>query len=429
MRILVVSYFFPPYNAIGAVRVGKTVKYLRALGHDVRVLTARDQPLSPTLALEVPAECVVSTPWWDVNRPVQALLGGRERVAARGYVVGAGGNRARDLVRRAGAVYKAAVHWPDAQIGWAPFATRAGTRLLREWRPDLVFASAKPVTSLLVARRLARRAGVPWVAEFRDLWTDEGGYSHRGLRRWIDERIEARLLASMAGAVTVTEPLAETLRRRMRGEVEVVFNGFDPSDYPAALPTRDGELSLAYTGMLYEGRQDPTPLFHALRLLRERGRQVRVRFYGRYLDHVARLAHEAGVSEQVEVHAPVSHREATAIQAGADVLLHVLFTNEAERGAFTGKVFEYLGARRPILAVGPQFNGAARLIADRGAGIVLQDPSDIAERLSRWCDEKAASGIPPLPAGLADEFTRERQTRRLEAFLQRVLERVRGAVP
>ncbi len=165
MRILLVSYFFPPYNTIGAVRTGKTARYLRQLGHDVRVLTAANQPLQPTLPREIPDGNVIATPWIDVNRPAQWLLGGRERVAARGYQ---SSSRLRGIAGQLGKLYRTFVHLPDAQIGWLPFALRAGSRLLHRWKPDVILASGLPITSLLVAARLSEKFHVPWVAEMRD---------------------------------------------------------------------------------------------------------------------------------------------------------------------------------------------------------------------------------------------------------------------
>src|SRR4051812_20287108 len=103
-RILIVSYRFPPFQSIGALAVGKTAKYLVREGHDVRVLSADDQPLPRSLSVEVPGEFVVRTPWLEPLRPIQRALGGRERVAAQGYVSGL---RHRSVASWASAVYRA----------------------------------------------------------------------------------------------------------------------------------------------------------------------------------------------------------------------------------------------------------------------------------------------------------------------------------
>ena len=422
MRVLFISYFFPPYNAIGAVRVGKLAKFFHAFGHDVRVVTARDQPLQPTLPLEIPEERVHATSWVNVNRPAELALGGRRRVAAQGFQV-RGGGRLSGIVRSAGATYKLLTNLPDGQIGWGPFALRAASALVDSWRPDLIYASGLPWTSLVVADRLSRRTGIPWVAEFRDLWIDSPLDESPPWRRRLERRLARRVMASAAGFVTVGGTLAESLAGNFGLPGEVVLNGYDEEDYPApAASTPAGtSLRIVYTGMIYEGKRDPSPLFAALRMLGPLGERVRVVFYGRYLEIARRLAAEQGVEHLVEVHDQVGYREALRLQSEADLLLLLLWDNPGDRGTWTGKVFEYLGARRPIVVVGPEDFEVARAVVERGAGAASVDPARLAERLRAWIEEKERTGIPALPPGAAAGLSREDQSRKLEGFLQRVL--------
>ncbi|MCS6841315.1 MAG: hypothetical protein NZ701_11090, partial [Roseiflexus sp.] len=115
------------------------------------------------------------------------------------------------------------------------------------------------------------------------------------------------------------------------------------------------------------------------------------------------------------------HREALAQQRAADVLLLLLWNDPRERGVYTGKLFEYLGARRPILGIGPAGNVAADLIRERRAGLVSADPAEVAGQLVRWLDAKERGSIPDLPEAVAAGLSRADQTRRLEAFLERLV--------
>jgi glycosyltransferase involved in cell wall biosynthesis len=415
MRILIVSFAFPPYNTIGAVRVGSTAAHLLELGHDVRVISARDQVVEPTLESRFPAERVVYTPWLDVNRPVSMALGGRARTRQTGYAVPAG---AGSVVRGLGRMYKTMINFPDGRIGWLPYAARAGAATIGEWRPDLIFASGLPWTALIVARGLARRHGIPWVAELRDLWVDGPLYEYAGTRRRLESRLERAVLGSAAGLVTVSELLAQRLRARFSTPVADVLNGFDPEAYPPADPPVPGPLRIVYCGMIYEGKRDPTPLFRAIRLLGPLADQVRVSFYGRYMGGMEALVRREGVGAQVEVHEAVPHRESLRLQQEADALLLLMWDGPDVEGDYTGKFFEYVGAARPILALGPRSNVACRTILERGAGAVLQEPEAIAEQLRTWIAQKQATGtLPAPPPEAAEGFTRRDQTRRLEAFL------------
>ncbi|MCX7570122.1 glycosyltransferase [Tumebacillus sp. DT12] len=424
MRIMLVSYLFPPYNTIGAVRVGKTAKYLRRLGHEVRVLTARDLPLQGNLRIEVPPTTIRATKWRNVNAPVEWAMGGRGQVAAKGYAVGGGSSWKSRLLRGLGRLYKTWLNVPDGQIGWYGQAVRAGSRWIKEWRPDVILASGAPFTSLLVARTLSKRHGVPFVAELRDLWTDNAQYGHPRWRRALESRLETWTLSQAAGLITVSEPLAQTLRAKYEKPVQVVLNGYDPEDLPSGArpPLREDGLDLIYTGMVYEGKQDPAPLFAALQAMGEEAKRVRVSFYGRYLESVREQARRYGVERQVEIEQQVSYEEALRLQARADLLLLLQWNDPEERGVYTGKLFEYIGAGRPILAVGYGDNVAGDLIRERGAGVVLDDPQEIASQLRRWLWVKARRGeIPAMREEAALGLTREAQARETAAFLQRVL--------
>ena len=426
--ILIISCFFPPYNTIGAVRVGKTAKYLIQFGHDVRVIAARDLAFAKSLPLEIAPERVCYTSWLDVNRPVERMVGRPDR--RPGQQVASDGSP-QGLAQTLRLAYKTLLHFPDGHIGWAPFARKALHAATRDWKPDLIFASASPYTSLIVARQAARKLRVPWVAELRDLWTDNHYYVYPPWRRRLERRLEARTVRSAAGFVTVSEPLAEVLRRRFGKPTVVSLNGFDPADYPplSAAPPTDGKLRIVYTGQIIAGKRNPAPLFQALALLGERKAQVRVDFYGTHLEPVPPLAQRHGVEDCVHLHAPVSFHESAQLQRQADALLLLLWDDPGERGVYTGKLFEYIGAQRQILAIGPKESVAAQLICERKVGTTLSRPEEIAAQLESWLDQKAALGaLPGFDAEAARGLTREEQAQRIEEFLVSLAPRA-AAVP
>jgi glycosyltransferase involved in cell wall biosynthesis len=236
MRILLISFYFPPYNNIGSVRVGKLAKYFTQLGHEVRVITACDSLFPKALTLEIPEENVRYTKWVNVRRPAEIIAGrsvGNGAADTNSYAA-----PRRSLSSWLWSLYRSLLYVPDMQIGWYPYARRAAADVTREWQPDLIYASAVPHTALLVASSLSRKLKIPWFAELRDLWVDNHFYSFKGLRRYLEIKLERRVLGSAAGIITVSEPLAETLRLKFKQPVLVATNGFDPCDFPApAIPS------------------------------------------------------------------------------------------------------------------------------------------------------------------------------------------------
>jgi hypothetical protein len=432
--LLIVSWYFPPGNTIGAVRVGKFAKFLHERGCDFRVLTASAWGLPETLPLEVPPERVIATPWTDINQlpaPLDSLHAWLKRSdgGAAPADAGTAGGVARRRPRGLGHAYRTLTNVPDRQIGWLPHALAHAARRLDGWRPDLIYASAPPVTSLLVADRLAARYRCPWVIEFRDRWTDDPYYEKTPWRMALETRWERRLVGRASAIVTVSKPWSDGFRQKYPGKpVATVLNGFDPDDYarddadtPADGAGADGAgaaLAIVYTGAIYPGRRDPTPLFEAMRRLGAGDDAVRARFYGTSPEHVLPLARRCAVEHLVDVLPSVPYRESIRRQKSADVLLLLQWNDPLEQGNVPAKLFEYLAARRPILGLGLIDGVPAGVIRERGAGLFSNDPAAIAAQLARWLDEKRRTGrVRPLGESACRGFSRAEQFDRLLSFL------------
>jgi glycosyltransferase involved in cell wall biosynthesis len=421
LKVLIVSHWFPPTNVIGAVRVGKFAQYLHEAGHEVRVVAGRVRGGDDSLALEVPADRIAYVEGKSVgevfHRPLAWLRRNRRGTqAALGAEPGA--RAPRGLVAALTRHYHALLLMPDYRAGWIRPATLAGYALVRDWRPDIVFASAPPNSALIVAARIARVCGAPWIAELRDLWVDNPYYEEPAWRWWIDLLFERIVLKSAAGLVTVSPDWARTLRRRHRQPVACVLNGYVAADLPqaAAGPPPGDVVEIAYTGAIYRGFRDPSPLFEAIARLGGDRVHVAVHFYGPSPDEVLPLAAAHGVADRIFVHDRVPYAASLALQTAADVLLLMQWNNRKDAGNIPAKFFEYLGAGRPILLLGYEHGDLARMLRERRAGIVANEPAAIAAQLRRWIEQRPTR-IPALDRSARAGLSRAEQFRRLEAFL------------
>ena len=440
MKILLVSWYFPPSNTIGAVRLGGLVRYLRSCGHDLRVVTCKDPPYRQTLHQDIPQEIVSRAKWLDINA-LPGALAARFKDRAGGQGAGQGettpasasppdsssppglGRRIRSFLSLA---YLILLNWPDKRIGWLPYALAAGRRTMKDWTPDLIFASGPPFTTLLIGALLARRARTDLVLEFRDRWWDDPYYPPPAWLRAFNRFVERRLVKRATGLTTVSEPWAETYRARYGKPTAVVYNGYDAEILAkveaAAQPRADSteaRLRIVYTGGIYPGRRDPTPLFEAIGLLGEAGRAIDVAFYGTAPEQVLPLAERAGVRESIILHPEVNHEEAIAAQCTADILLLMQWNDPKEQGNVPGKFFEYIGSRRPILILGLQDGVPASIARERQAGVYGADPRQIAELLTDWLAAKREHGtIAATPETARAGFSRRDQYRKLEQFLE-----------
>ncbi len=429
-RVLVVAYYFPPAGGPGVQRVLKAVKYLGRSGWTPTVLTVADGAFpqhDPSLAADVPAGvAVVRTRALDPFGVYGRLTGKKGTAAVPVGSAGEGGGVAERVARWA----RANLFLPDARVGWVPFAARAARRLHRAQPFDAVLTSGPPHSTHLVGRALARRTGVPWVADFRDPWTGINFYHElpmTPLARRIDRRLEASVLREARRLVTVSPTWAGALARtagRPVEDVAVVHNGFDAADFPdlEGVKPPDDRFVLAHVGSLY-GARNPAALWAALALLRERGRLDRftLRLVGAVDDAARAAAEKHGLAGLVEATGYVSHAEAVREMRAATALLLVVEGFGLEAGMITGKAYEYLGSGRPVVGLGPADGDAARLLEETGAG--RMHPRDDADALAAHLDGLLTAwerGETPAGAapGAAAAYTREAQT----AALARVLD-------
>lgn len=433
MKILLVSAHFPPYAPAAATRAPKLAQYWRAHGHDVRVLAAHRPKLPPILEPGLPPELIVYAPMRDVNdwpgamkTWLKSLFGGTDAGAPPPdrKAGGAGGAAPPPRVRRwFDWIYQQCTNIPDQHVGWVRPAIKAGDAIIASFQPDLIYVTAPPHSAFLVGASLARRHGIRWVAEYRDAWVTNGYYDGAWFRKPFERALERWALSSAAGIVGLTETTARTLGLYHGKPAEVVMNGFDPDDFaaPPPPPLDPGRLTILYAGSIYVGKRDPSLLFQAIARLGPARDRVRVHFYMDSPGNVTALARQYGVTEQVIVHPPVPHAQVLELERAADVLLLLRWDDPAENGVIAGKLFEYIGAKRPILSVGSTMGEAADIIRRENLGLVTNDAAAVLAQLQNWLAAKqTAPRLPETDNPRAADYARARQFDRLQAFLERI---------
>jgi glycosyltransferase involved in cell wall biosynthesis len=374
VRILLVAYFYPPCRDTGVLRPAAMAKWLRRLGHEVTVLTTSAYGTSEADA----AEDVIRTA--DAQR-WRARLAGKDSIGAI-FDSPTYSGRPHPLSR---------LLVPEALVAaWLPFARSRALRLQRERRFDSVITTSPPESAHAVGFALQRR-GLPWVADVRDAWTFESlrpEYPTAAQRR-LDQRLERRWLGAADTVVCVSEPAAEDLRRRGIAEPLLVPNGWDPEATPEGGPATgllDPErASLVYTGRFGSYGRDPRPLVEALADLAaldpETAAKLELVVAGPLTEDEAALF-ATDVSPARIVHAGSLERDrALALQREADALLLVAQPSRSQ--LLNIKLFEYLAAGRPILALAAGTE-AGRVAGELGGEVVAaDDPAAIAEALAR----------------------------------------------
>jgi len=197
----------------------------------------------------------------------------------------------------------------------------------------------------------------------------------------IDTRLEKKTLGLADALTTVSQPLNEKLCERYPEKyISTITNGFDPDETNPGIPLSKG-FTITYTGQLYRGRRDPEPLLKALSELIHDGvvkrDDISVDFYGQYESWLEADVAKYKLGDVITLHGPVSREVAIRKQWESQILLLLTWNDPAEQGVYTGKVFDYLAARRPILAVGLSGGVVTKLLNDTNAGIHASTEEEI----------------------------------------------------
>ena len=367
-RILVITYYYPPSTASGANRWAAMVRHMRALGHRLWVVTSTTTGAWPDDAEQgiVRAADLVTSPRLRaaLRRPALAQPGASVLEPRTPVLL------TRGLV-------------PDSHVvTWVPAAVRAARRLIAEQAIECVITSGPPDSAHVAGLLLGRRRPA-WIADFRDGWTFQplGEPWPTSAQRWLDRRLERAVATHAERVIGATRPIAADLEQRLGARAAWVSNGWDPLVEPdvdaagALLAPPDGRfVRLVHTGTLSGAwGRDPRPLLDALRAFNDRngGRRVQLVLAGRLTGEERSLLDGAGLGEGLLHLGLLDRGAAVALQRSADGLLLLTSTNTSEA---TGKLFEYLAARRPIVALA-QGSEAGRIVAATHSGVVVA-PSD-----------------------------------------------------
>jgi glycosyltransferase involved in cell wall biosynthesis len=419
--VFVVFHYPPEASSSGVLRTLKFSRYLEDYGWRVTVLTLRRDAYAVTdekLEAQIPASVrVVRTGFLHTKRHLS--LGGR---------------------------YPAILAVPDAWIGWYFWAIAAGRRIWAEDRADVVFSTSPPATAHVIARSLALRANVPLVVDFRDPWHEEPPEPGTpAVVGWFAPRLERKVVASAAHIVTSTAELRNVMRARYpdhSGKVTAIANGYDEADF-ATLPERSTNQStrmiIAHAGNINPDFRDPGPLFRAVARGAASGKLDPSKLLFRFIgggdyaesERLKRCIHETGLGRSVEFLPRVAYDEALRELAKADLLL-LLQASEDTTSLVPAKLYEYLRAMRPVLAL--VLPGATtEVLAQTGGGWVANPRNDAeldgttAEIFAHWQSGSLRRRHARLEA--LQQFDRRRLTGRLAAIFDEVTRARRGQVP
>src|SRR6266536_2665740 len=368
MKLLLVTLYFPPAGGGGVQRPLKFASHLPALGIETHVLAPDDSKW-----VHSDAELPLPTQAW-VHRARYVGPAGR-RVADELH-----GRSGLDLALRRASTLGRRLLLPDENVTWNATAIPKAISIARSEGIDVVLTTSPPASVHLVGAAVKRATGAAWVADLRDSIALHAHRSAQGVGARAKQKARAgvgRLVARQADAIVAAADAiaAETRGLSPRGRVVTIANGCDFDDFAGLEYRRVDRFRLTHAGSFF-GKRDPRPFLRAL--ADAQLEDVLVRFVGDFRPGDREFLDGLDLGNRVELIDYVPRRRSLELQRDSDALL--LLIPEAAgrgRGVLSGKVFEYLAAERPVLAVVPPDGAAAELIEETGAGVVAA-PDDVA---------------------------------------------------
>lgn len=387
-KMLIVAYLFPPIGGGGVQRALKMAKYLGDYGWDVSVLTvqgARHVSQDPSLLEQVPEQVkIYRAKEWKIPGMASTGTGGQATEGSSQQSEQADPlsvrlkQKLKPLLRR----LKEAVLIPDEQITWYSQAVKKGETIIRDKKIDVIFSTSGPYTNHLVAKALKQKTGVPWIADFRDPWTQNMHRPQLKRRLKLEEKMEKEVIEHADILMTVTHSFAKNFRAKYGQSIkqlEVIHNGFDPQDYIHIQSSKlyPEKWIFIYTGIFYQQRNPRLFLECVAELIAEQKvnrEHLSIQFAGVFdypgYDENASCVGRLGLNDIVHVWGNLPHRNALSLLMGANQLLLIGDVTADSGDYIPGKLFEYMAVRKPIFALSVE-GESARIMEKLQLGKVI----------------------------------------------------------
>ncbi len=283
--------------------------------------------------------------------------------------------------------------YPDKHKDWYEPALQAVEKFLKTENIDAVISSYPSVTPHLIAETLKEKHGINWIADMRDLWTQYSYYQHKNFfpRKYIERRLESRTLSKADSITIVSKPLAVKLKKlHANSNIFIIPNGFDP-DLLHFNMNLTKKFTITHAGQILNGKKDPSILFEAIIQLKSENKidleDFQINFYGTIydfdFDFLEKSAKKYSLEEVVQIHGMINREEVLKKEFESQLLLLIRGNNSDEVGVYSGKIFEYLAAERPILSIGSTGGVVEELLIKTNAGVNLNKLNEIKNHIEK----------------------------------------------
>ena len=422
-RVLIITYYWPPSGGSGVQRWLKMSKYLPEYGWQPVIYTPEDGEFpieDPSLEKDVAPEAeIIKRPIIEPYTLYKKFIGIKKEEKVKAGFIKEKGQKTSWKENLATWV-RGNLFIPDARCWWIKPSVRYLKKYLKDHPVDAIISTGPPHSMHLIAMKLKVAMNIPWIADFRDPWTEIEYYDDLHLTSRSDRkhhRLEHEVLSKADTIVTVTPNWARNLGRLGNRNVRVIYNGFDTEDCYSTISQNQiakGSFSITYIGVLMEVR-NPEKLWQAIgELIKEDlsfGKALKVNLIGQIDDSVRKSIVENGLTNQVNYQTYVPHDQVAAINKNSSILLLTLNPDNKPlaKGLVPAKLFEYLVSGRPIFCIGSEDGDAAQILKETNAGITIgfDNKEKMKEVILDYYQQYKTNGLPDNETTSIEKYSRK----------------------
>lgn len=427
---LIITYYWPPSGGAGVQRWLKFVKYLRQCDWEP-ILYIPENPEYPevdhSLEGDIPDNLtILKQPIWEPYDAYKRFIGRKKDEKINAAFLSE--KKQNPLLEKISVWTRGNFFIPDARKYWINPSINYLNQHLTEHPVDAIISTGPPHSLHLIAMQVSRKHQIPWLADFRDPWTNIDFYKDLKLTNCSDKKhrkLEKNVLKNASAVTVISNSMADDFNRIYPRKYDVITNGYDPEDIPTESPLElDEKFTIAHIGTLVSTR-NPETLWIVLKKLissqPDMANDLQIKLVGK-IDHtVTNSLEKYGLIPFVNRIPYMSHDEVMICQRQSQVLLLIINNTPNAGMILTGKFFEYLAARRPILCIGTPDGDAAKILQQTHAGLLAtHDDIDTTEQHILTYYKQYKSGNLEVDSREIEQYARKKLTEQMAKLLTRI---------
>ena len=387
MKILYVSFYFPPFNTMGGIRAGGQVRALEEAGHSVKVLSSNHQGHFPKLDLGI----------FDVNlynvassdQTAMHLRNSRKPFyqTIKGLILNSRWSSLKEVLLITKDIL-------DSEFGihkkWKKMILE-DVQSIKDWEPEIILASYSPISSLLIGKKLSKKLNISFFAEMRDSWSFNPVVSRKKEDNYFSkilQKYESYLLRDCAGIISATDFIHQYyLSLHPSIPNQKIYGGYDSHNLQigeSKINKMGKKFVITHAGSLLQGRKSPEMLFKSISSNKKLKENYAINFFGNDQDQVILLAKKYSLQENVSCMGSIDYHDCKKSEEDSDILLMLMQNNDNEKYAVTGKVFDLIKLKKDILMIYGKKSEAEEIVVNSGLGMALENENDIKDYLLRF---------------------------------------------